>query len=350
MKKVENWIKNHTTMHKIWGHFSSPQSMMWKAIEESNLDMLKKALDKGANPNKSNKNGKLVLHTTIAQSLGKEWIKVLLDNQANPNMFQKGESALHYALKHNSVLNSNNDEWNEIPKMLIQAGADVNIKDDENKSVLVHVVELWATNHKDKNRNMIDRTKYPDLFHIRLPIALLNSSKISSYTLSDNFDLFWDKRQVQFFLNQSIENMTLFFNLNKEIWDDYLFVPVPLSDDVSMGLWSLIRMSFAQDEDRLSIEQGFSQHPAILKMHGLPEWMILMDSLEGFSKALEWQGKLDDKDKSQLERQISVSNFGRSSLDLNNERCKCFEACLLKHQLDKTYEIRKDKPRLKQRL
>ena len=114
-------------------------ALMYSFVEGKNLDVPKLLLQKGANPNSTQTDGKTAL--LGAPLHGADAVKLLLDYGANPNLkYSNGTTALINASWVGDI---------ESTKLLVAAGADVNVKNDSGSTALSTAIERGYTEIAD---------------------------------------------------------------------------------------------------------------------------------------------------------------------------------------------------------
>ena len=119
----------------------------FELIEKNKIDEVKKAIRNGFEINTRNKFGSSVVHIAVCENLG-EMVKLLIDTGVSLNMQTKdGLTSLHYAAEYSKV---------ELAELMLKNGADLSIQDKYGNQ------PLWTATFNDKGRN--DRREIIKLF------------------------------------------------------------------------------------------------------------------------------------------------------------------------------------------
>jgi len=105
---------------------------IFKAVENSNIEFVKKYIEEGGAVNVKDNSGDTILHIAVDNN-NLEMVKFLLENGANANTEDEWSGTpLHYAINDNSI---------EIVELLLENGADVNIKNELNQTPIHLAIE-----------------------------------------------------------------------------------------------------------------------------------------------------------------------------------------------------------------
>lgn len=143
---------------------------LYEAILQQNLPLIRQKLKAGANINYTPENKTPALQVLLNKHRAKKTLHFLLENGANPNLKDSlGRTALHQAIslnmqdlsiklvqKYKADIHATNNlgqtplhfcsmyHFSELAQLLIQKGADINKKDNEQKTPLYTAVEHYA--------------------------------------------------------------------------------------------------------------------------------------------------------------------------------------------------------------
>ncbi len=121
----------------------SVEQALWTALAFEDVPKLKELLKYGADPNKPEK---LSLMTPIMAAETETMAKILLEAGANPNLRDRtGRTALHHAVKMR--------EAGSLVRLLGQAGADVNARANKDFSAETPLLSAIENYLEDKNRS-----------------------------------------------------------------------------------------------------------------------------------------------------------------------------------------------------
>ena len=126
---VERYIKNKENLNVTDSEYNTG---LIYAIHKGYYDIVKILIDAGADINKQNKLGGTAL-SVAAFNEDKEILKLLIDNNINLNSKLKKDG-------HTPLICASHENNTDIVKILVEAGADVNIKDNDNMTALNYAV------------------------------------------------------------------------------------------------------------------------------------------------------------------------------------------------------------------
>lgn len=142
---VEMLLKNNADVN-VTGRDgeTTNQSPLYTALLSSDMDLFKKLLEKGADPNIADSEGAFPLsEACIRRSADIDTIKLLISKGADVNKIENnGASPLIYAAQNAGVTA---ETRNEIVKFLLEKGADKSFKDKTGKTALDWALELEHT-------------------------------------------------------------------------------------------------------------------------------------------------------------------------------------------------------------
>jgi ankyrin repeat protein len=122
---------------------TTDQTVLYVAVSRADEDLVKKLLERGADPNKADSQGSLPLVEAIVDAdANPNIVKMMIEKGADVNKTEKENNAhaLIFIAQNKSV---SPDTRKEIVKILLEKGADKTIKDTDGKTALA-----WA---KEKN-------------------------------------------------------------------------------------------------------------------------------------------------------------------------------------------------------
>jgi ankyrin repeat protein len=125
------------------------------ACSKENIEMIQLLLEKGANPNYQDNGGRTPLMTIVASCNEKagQIVELLLANGADPNLRdENGQTALMHAVQNIEE----DDLMREIVSFLLSCGADPNIQDFRGMTALMHTVTTCFGNDQIIPTMLID--------------------------------------------------------------------------------------------------------------------------------------------------------------------------------------------------
>ena len=127
------------------------QTVLYAAINSNDEELVKKLLDRGANPNQADSEGSLPLaETVIGPGINLEIVKMMLDKGANPNAQEKNKATPLIYIASNTQTTAQNRQ--DIVKMMLEKGADKSIKDEKGNTAFA-----WAK--KNGNKEILEMLK-----------------------------------------------------------------------------------------------------------------------------------------------------------------------------------------------
>lgn len=119
------------------------QTPIYVAVIKQREDLVKKLLEKGANPNIKDTAGALPLSEAVIGSISPNIVKMLLDKGANVNAQEdNGATALIYLATNKSATS---EKRTRTAKMLLDKGADKTLKDENEKTAAMWAIESENT-------------------------------------------------------------------------------------------------------------------------------------------------------------------------------------------------------------
>ncbi len=127
------------------------QTVLYVAVFKNDEALVKKLLDKGANPNLADSDGSYPLsEAVLGPSINTEIVKMMLDKGANPNLQETNKATPLIYISSNSQATAQARQ--EVVKMLLEKGADKTIKDEKGNTAL-----YWAK--KNSNKEIVELLK-----------------------------------------------------------------------------------------------------------------------------------------------------------------------------------------------
>ena len=116
------------------------QTPLYVAVLKQREDIVKKLLDKGADPNKADNEGAVPLSESVLGGVNPEITKMLLDKGAKVNTQEdNGATALMYLATNSQITSA---KRTELAKLLLDKGADKTLKDEKGKTAAVWAKEI----------------------------------------------------------------------------------------------------------------------------------------------------------------------------------------------------------------
>jgi len=145
---VKKLIKDGINLNK---KYKDGYTALIMAVTENNIEIVKLLIDAGVNLDKKDEEGFTALHHAIWNNI--EIVKLLINAGANLNLKDRNrETPLMMSLYVNRDPNGNNIE---LIRLLLDSGADINIKNEDNNHFFVML--------NDRDRNEIIRL-YPEKY------------------------------------------------------------------------------------------------------------------------------------------------------------------------------------------